>query len=178
MNGEGYHIERNFAFVSSRDRNTVSFPKTSEFSIKLPDDYNDVVSVELTAGTVPNLDSISDEPYLLLDIKELNHIKLSNGNEYFSVLAIHKGHSDLFFNLDRSSAAIMPRKFYSPLQKLKSITLRLLKSDGSPLTFGANGNTLAVNQISLTFEIKTLSKDRAGFDNDFRNVYQAFTRLT
>jgi hypothetical protein len=171
MNSDGYHIERNFAFITSRDRNTTSFPKTTHFNITLPDDYNDVVSVELTAGTVPNLDGVTNEPYLLLSIKELNHIKMSNGNEYFSVLAIHKGQSDLFFNLDRSSAAIMPRKFYSPLQKLKSITLQLLKSDGSALTFGADSNVLAVNQVSFTFEIKTRHKDRTGFDDDFRKVF-------
>lgn len=164
----GYHTERNFCFVTSRDRNTTVFPKTSEFTIALPDDYNDVVCVELTAGTVPNLDAVSSEPYLLLDIKELNHIRTSTGIEYFSILSVHKGHSDSFFNLDRSSAAIMPRKFYSPIQKLKSLTIRLLKSDGSALTFGSDSNTLAINQVSFTFEVKTLVKDRVGFDNDFR----------
>jgi hypothetical protein len=171
MNSEGYHVERNFAFITSRDRNIAVFPKSTNFNITLPDDYNDVVSVELTAGTVPNLDGVVNEPYLLLSIKEFNHIKMSNGNDYFSVLAIHKGQSDLFFNLDRSSAAIMPRKFYSPLQRLTSITLELLKSDGKPLTFGANSNIDAVNQVSFTFEIKTLSKNRIEFDKDFRDVF-------
>ena len=168
---EDYHIERNFLFATSRDRDIVSYPTTTEFKIELPEEYHDIVCVELTAGTVPNLDNVTNDPYLLLDIRELNHVQASNGCDYFSILSVHKGHSDAFFNMDRSSSAMMPHKLYSPKQRLSSLYIKLLHADGSPLIFGTSGTVDPLHQTSFTFEIKTLKKDRRPFDNDFRRVF-------
>jgi hypothetical protein len=169
---QDYAIETRYIFTTSLHRNTTAYPKTSEFRLDLPDDFNNVSSLELVAGTVPNLDNVNLDPYLLLSIDGLNHIRASNGVEYFSVLALHKGHSDSFFNMDRSSSAMMPNSFYSPKQRISSLILKLLHPDGTSLAFGTAGNLLQINQTSFMFAIKTLSNKRpADFDKDFRKLF-------
>ena len=165
-----YHTQRNFVFVSSRDRDVTVYPSPGNFKITLPQDgYTNVVSVELVAGTVPNQDGVTADPYLLLDIDGLNHIRASNGCEYFSILSIHKGHSDSFFNMDRSSSAMMPHQHYSVKQRLTSIHVKLTHPDGTPVDFGTD--LLPLNQTDFTFEVKTRENDRKGFDKDFRKVF-------
>ena len=169
---EDYTVEEHYIFASSLDRDTSAYPKTSQFKLSLPDQFQNIVSIELSAGSVPNLGSVDADPYLLLSIEGLNHIQSSSGVEYFSVLALHKGHSNAFFNMDRSSSAMMPYKLYSPKQRLNSLNIKLLHSNGTPLTFGADGNLLQINQVSFTFCVKILRNKRRSFDKDFRALFK------
>jgi hypothetical protein len=149
----------------------VIFPNPSEFKIVLPQEYHEVSSIELVSGSVPNQNNVILDPYLLMSIEGLDHLKSSSGRDYFSTLSLHKGHSDIFFNMDRSSASIMPHHFYSPKQRVNSLNIKLFHADGSALTFGSAGSLVTADQTSFVFEVRTLANKRIVFDNNFRGVF-------
>ncbi len=172
---EEYYVERHYLFVNSLDRDISLYPKSTEFKIQLPIEYREVSSIELVAGTIPNLDNVNTDPYLLLDVStestKLNHIKSTNSQDYFSALALHKGHSDNFYNLDRSSAVIMPHRFNSPKQRLNTLDIKLYHANGTSLSFGTAGSLVKTDQTSFTFEIKINMIKRKMFDTNFRGVF-------
>ena len=153
-----YQIHRHFVFVSSSLRDRDKYPMTTDFKIDLPKEYRDVISVELTAGNLPNLDSISDDAFLFLDVKDLNHIDTCENTDYFGILTLHKANSNNFFTLDKSSTNAMPITFRPPKQKLSNVYIKLFHPDKTPVDFGSEASNVSINQLiqtSFVFEIKT-----------------------
>lgn len=170
-----YRIHSNYIKISSADRDRAIYPGTAKFKIKLPYIYENVYSMGLAAGVLPNLDGINAEAYtyLKMDNSDFNHIKLSNGDNVFGVMILHTANTANFYNIDKSSTNLMPIKFIPPKQKINEISIELLHPDYSSVNFGTEGSSGAVDQdiqTSFTFEIKTLRKLNK-FHNDTRNVY-------
>jgi hypothetical protein len=168
-----YELENNYIKVSSADRDRSVFPGTAKFKVRLPYEYKDIYSISLSAGVLPNLDNISTEAYTYLKIQGLDHIKLSDGDDVFGVMILHTANTNNFYNIDKSSTNMMPRRFIEPKQRLSEISIELLHPNKTPINFGTEGTSGSVNQTiqtSFTFEIKTIRKLKT-FNNDTKNVY-------
>lgn len=166
--------ERNYIFISSSDRDISKYPSTSDFRIDLPSAYQGIESIELAAGTIPNVDNVSEDAYMYLWIDELNHITTSRNEKYFGVLSLQSGNSPNFYNLDKSSTNSMPNKFMPEKSKLNSLHIRVLHPDRTVANFGTDipGNPINFDiQTSFTFEIRTRSRKRAkNLYSDYRNI--------
>jgi hypothetical protein len=168
-----YRVHNNYIKISSADRDRSVYPGTAKFRVRLPYEYKDVYSLSLSAGILPNLDNISTDAFTYLKIQELDHIKLSDGDDVFGVMILHTANTTNFYNIDKSSTNMMPRRFIEPKQRLSEISIELLHPDKTPVNFGTEGSTGLVNQAiqtSFTFEIKTIRKLKK-FHNDTKNVY-------
>ena len=168
-----YNIYSNYVKISSTDRDRTIYPGTAKFKIRLPYEYKDIYSISLAAGILPNLDNISTDAYTYLKIQDMNHIKLSDGDDVFGVMILHTANTTNFYNIDKSSTNNMPRRYLELKPRLAELSIELLHPNKTPINFGTEGSVGPVNeaiQTSFTFEIKTVRKLKK-FHNDTKNVY-------
>jgi hypothetical protein len=148
---------KEYVLVNSSDRNLEQYPGTAYYTVLLPKTYQNVTSIQLSSGNVPNLDGISSEPYLYLSLgPDIDHIQTTDNSKYFGILALHTANSQNFFSLDKSSTNNMPRKFYPPKTNLQKITIRITRPNGNLVNFGTD--TSSINyaiQTNFVFIIKT-----------------------
>jgi len=168
-----YEIERHFLFVSSNMRDVSQYPDPAQFRVELVQPFNDVVSIELSAGVMPNQGNISNDGYLLLDIPEFNHIKTADGSKYFGILglAYHPSPTREYYNLDKSNTNNMPVTFKPVKRRLDSFTINLRHPDGSLVSLGNESADAPFDltlQTSFTFEVRTRVRRRTGIDRDER----------
>lgn len=166
-----YDIERRFLLISSTMRDRTQYPDPAYFRIQFSEAFRDVVSIELSAGVLPNAGNIAGDGYLLLDIPELNHIQGADGNKYFGILGLQHHPNRDFFNLDKANTNDMPVVFRPTKSRFDSMTIMLRHPDGSLVTFGNEAPDTPANfstQTQLTFEIRTRVRKRVGIDRDSR----------
>lgn len=166
-----YDIERNFVFVSSVNRDRTKYPDPAYFKIDFPESYRDVVSVELSGGTLPNKANILTDGYVLLDIPDFNHISTGNGEKIFGILNFYHHPNPDFVNIDKQSTNDMPVVFKALKARLDSITILLRHPDGTQLFLGDENPANPANftlQTSFIFEIHTRVKKRQGLSRDIR----------
>lgn len=138
-------------FKMSTQMNSYSI---SEFPLR------NVQSVELLGLTVPNLDNILDEPYLILDIDELN--KIYAGNPQFLCTAVLHlqnpiiGPTHSHIAMCRKVAERSPLIYRPPKSKITSLTIRVCKSDGSSVNFGQDTKLSFDRQNQISLHLKFL----------------------
>src|SRR5947209_18346408 len=59
-------VERVFFVVTSLSRDKSIYPDAASFRVTLPEEYTEVLSVELSAGVIPNKGGIIQDGYVLL----------------------------------------------------------------------------------------------------------------
>lgn len=169
-----YEIERHLLHVSSQYRDRAAYPDPGFFKVEIPGGYRDVVAVELVAGTLPNQPGLVTNPYLLLDMGQMNQVRSLNGNTYFAVVNFFNHISNTtFLTLDRSQTEGKPSLFKPPKQSLNDLTIRFLYPDGTQVTFGDEPVGQLMNyqkQVSLVFNIHTRVRRRIGIDRDSRSI--------
>lgn len=164
--------------INSADRDRSKWPSTSHFQIKFIDDapgqpngvtgkqYRNIQSVKLLSATIPQLNNVLDQPYLLLQVDEVQ------GMYDASTLPVSRAFSKLHFEptpgpapilrLDRGVGDPLTREFWpTPLASLDRLTLSIRTYNGDVFSFGTDGGddidpTL---QTSFTFEIRNYVVD-------------------
>lgn len=168
-----YETKRKFLVVTSSMRDRTQYRDPAYFKINFNEPFLDVVSIELSAGTLPNLGDISTVPFLWLDIPELNHINGADGTKYFGVLGLQYHPNRNYFNLDKSNTNDMPCTFEPIKSRLSAFTVQLRYPDGRLVTFGDDDPDMPSDmsrQMQLTFEIRVRVRKRIGIDKDVRNI--------
>lgn len=161
--------------IDSRDRDRKTWPNPAKYQIPLVasdtvdihvpgQEYRNVHSIELMSAVVPRRTDCLNEPYLLLQIDEIQ-------NTYHATnLATTKAFVKLHFNenitecpfliLDRDLSEPLTRYYYpKPLASLAKMTISIRKHDGTLFNFGTDTNPdLPPNprvQNTFTFKIIT-----------------------
>ena len=168
-----YESIRQYCHIASKDRDRSLYPSPSDFKIDLPECFCDVYRISIAGGTLPNLDGIDADPYVYLDVPELNHIHSTSRDKYFGILSLHSGNTASFFNLDKSSTNLMPHIFTPVKRELRQIHIKLFHPNGTPVDFGTQTELDALDyskQTTFVFEIVERRKKRVGLDSDHRNV--------
>lgn len=163
--------------IGSADRNRNKYPNPSEYVIPFVAGdtdpicvpgriYKNIYSIELMSAVVPNKNDILDEPYLILQIDEIEQTYDSPSipcTKAFVKLRFDEGVSK-FISLDRSCAEPYIHYYYpKPLASLSRMTISLRKPDGTLFNFGTdNKPPKKVNkfvQNNFTFKIVTMITD-------------------
>jgi hypothetical protein len=170
-NTHTYEEEIHYVCINSSDRDTGKYSKVNNYKIDLQDIFKNVHSIEIVAGSVANKNSVQSYPYLIIKLDGLDHLTFSNNN-------INKGFSLLYLK-PTSGAHVQPelgclqrnvRIFKTPLASLSSVSLQLLKPDGTLFDFGeADGNTAVEFQNS--FVLKIITKETTRIPLQQTNVY-------
>lgn len=166
-----------YLHIDSRDRNRNKYPNPNHYVIPLIGSnqideatpgqlYKDIFQISLISATIPVLGNPLDLPYIILVIDELEGIYDSASQQcskaFGKLLFCDCGGKFLRFDQGVSDPII--RTFYpAPLASLSRLTIRFLKPDGTPFSWGTdNTPPTPINedlQNSLTLQIVTKIPD-------------------
>lgn len=163
--GIEYEEKESFLFITSRSRNTTMYPSTSNYSIDLDNEYRNIRSIELVQAIIPDKGNVTQEPYLLLQINEIDNVMDSPDNmisKSFAFLCTNTAtEPGYFITIDRSVHENTPKIYKDLRSSLSKLTLRLVDSSGNQFSFGNPVNPLdKLYQTTFIFRIVTLEKKR------------------
>ena len=162
--------------LNSADRNRAKWPSTSNFCIKLIDDepgqpngvvgkrYRNIQSVKLLSAVVPNTNDVMDEPYLLLQINEVEGMydAASRASQNAFTKLYFKPSPGKFLRLDRGVGDPLTRVYWpTPKATIDRFTMSVRTYDGEVFDFGTDdGDDIdPALQTTFTLEIKDYVPD-------------------
>lgn len=168
-----YQTQDNYLIVSSKDRDVNVYPNSSQFVIHLDREYKNIKSIELIQAIVPDKNNVTSEPFLLLNINELENIMDSNNKqvyESFSILQVCPPTvPGSFLQIDKRISENVILNYKTPKANLSKMTISITDCDGALFNFGGNGKTDKSYQSLFVFKIITLDTNRKSIEQ--RNVY-------
>lgn len=166
--------------IDSRDRDRSLWPNTNQYRIPLvaPDNdlaimspnvrYKNIYSISLLSCVVPNDGGVMFEPYLLLQIDEIDRVYDSANPAsaraftklYFKEVCV----GSKFFRLDKGVGDPLTKIYWpAPRASLESVTLSFRHPDGTLFDFGPDnalpGPVDPLLQTTITLEIRTFVVD-------------------
>jgi hypothetical protein len=168
-----YDIKCNYLVVSSKNRDIINYPKSNSYVINLDTEYKNIKSVALVQAIIPDKNSVTSEPYLLLKINELDNVMDSNdGNisDSFAIIQLTPPTvSGTFIQNDSRVHESTILHYKTHKASLPKMTISITDSDGIPFEFGGDGSLAKSFQNTFVFKIVTVEKNRKVLQN--RNVY-------
>lgn len=168
-----YEKTDNYLIVNSKDRDTVTYPSSSQFVITLDKEYRNISSVELIQAIVPDKNNITQEPYLLLNVKELENTMDSNNKQIYESFAIlqtcQPTISGSFLQIDKRIFENVIMKYKTPKANLSKMSISITDTDGVLFNFGGSGSSSKEYQSLFVFKITTLESSRTPINH--RNVF-------
>lgn len=158
--------------VSSASRDITNYPSESNYVVSFDTPYKNVHSIELIQAIIPDKNSVTSEPYILLNIDEISDTMKSNNQPLLNAFAIIQLTTPVvnnkFINTDKRIHENIPKIFHTPIS-LSKMSIKLTDSNGVVFDFGGTSSTDKEHQNTLVFKITCYEKSRASIN--FRNVY-------
>lgn len=158
-----------YVSINSADRNRVKWPSTSDFCIKLIDDepgqpngvvgkrYRNVQSVKLLSAVVPNTNNVLDEPYLLLQIKEIEGMydaATRPSQNAFTKLYFNQSPGK-FLRLDKGVGDPITKVYWpTPKATIDRFTVSIRTYDGDVFDFGTDDGADPNPELQTTFTLE------------------------
>lgn len=159
--------------ISSKDRDTSVYPSSSKFVINLDQEFRNISRIELIQAIIPDKNSVTSEPYLLLNIKELENTIESNNkqiSEAFTILQLNQAIvPGGFIQLMTQIHEHVILNYKTPKAGLSKLTISITDADGVVFDFGGSGLTSKEYQCLFVFKITTLDTNQKSINQ--RNVY-------
>lgn len=172
--------------ISSSNRDNVSYPLHYNYRIAFDTPYKNIKKIELISAIFPNQASSSsgstilNEPFLIVDIDQLNYIDFPINNSTlsfkgFAILPLKApnvgtGGTGGFIQPDLGCIYHTSRVFKTPLASLTSMTVKIRDHTGNLYDFNQpNGSTNVAYQNHLVFKITTEEKDMSVINQ--RNIF-------
>lgn len=158
--------------ISSLERDTTVFPNPGKFTITLAQELKNITSIELIQVILPNVNSVTNEPYLLLKIDELEDVMISNDRNISDAFALIQLAQPVggFIHTDKRTYENTTKIFLTPKASLSKMTIQFANLFGNVFDF--KGETAVGDksiQVTLVFKVVTLEKQREVLN--FRSVY-------
>jgi hypothetical protein len=169
-----YELFDHYLAVNSGSRDEV-YKLHYDYRLSLEKPYKNVRSVEMVSAILPNQpDTIDQQPFLSIDIDELNHIDFSStkiAHKAFAILPLKvPGKTGGFIVPDLGAIYHTALTFRTPLAILGSLTIKIRDIYGQFFTFGRPEGTLEKEfQNSFVFKITVEDVSRTPLNQ--RNVY-------
>lgn len=168
-----YEKRDNYLVVSSVDRDITTYPSSSNFVIQLDKEYKNIISIELIQAIVPDKNNVTAEPYLLLNINELENTMDSNNKSVYNSFAIlqvcQPTISNSFLQIDKRIFENITLNYITPKASLSKLTIKITDAEGNIFDFGGSGTTNKAYQSLFVFKVTTSDSNRSLINN--RNVY-------
>jgi hypothetical protein len=170
-----YEKKVHYLTISSKDRNITAYPNVNQYSIKFPNEFKNIHSIELIQAIIPDQNDVQDEPYLLLQIDEIQDVMVSNDKNISNSFAILQlaapTRSGTFIQIDRRIHEYTVKYYDTPKAYLSKMSITILDSEGNPFNFGTDTPSPPnkIFQNTFIFKIVTLEKQRRVLNH--RNVY-------
>lgn len=151
--------------VSSNQRDITNYPLSNSYTIQLPREYKNIVSMQLIESIIPNQNNITNQPYIVLNIKELQGKSPLESNDpilanAFALVQLTNNTGN-FLQIDRKVHEIIILHTLQPIN-LAKMTISLTDHSGIPIDFGSDtgGVFNPLYQNTLVFKIVVLEKNR------------------
>lgn len=168
-----YKKRNNYLTICSKDRDLTVYPKSSDFVVDLQREYRNITSIELITAIIPDKNNVQSEPFLLLNVKELDVLNDSNNKQIsdsFAMLQLTPPTViDTFIQIDKRTFENTTLNFHTPKSRLSRMSISVTDLDGNIFSFGGDNTTNKANQCFFVFKIVTLDTDRSSLNQ--RNVY-------
>lgn len=168
-----YKKRNNYLVISSKDRDLSIYPKSNNFVINLDTEYKNITSIELIQAIIPDKNSVTSEPLLLLNINELDPVMQSNNKQIYDSFAILQMSQPTtaggFIHTMKQIHEHVLLQYRTPKARLSKLTFSITDIDGNLFEFGGNNTTTKDYQCQFIFKIITLDTDRDVINQ--RNVY-------
>jgi len=155
--------------VTSKSRNLLSYPSSSHYVINLSKEYKNIKSISLVQAIIPDQNAVTNEPYLLLKVDELNNnmdCNDKNISDAFAIIQLTPATvSGTFIQNDNRIHEKSVLYFKTPKAQLSKMTITITDSDGIPFNFGGNNTLTKAYQNVFTFRIVTEEKNRRILQN-------------
>jgi hypothetical protein len=171
--GIEYEKKCNYLVISSKDRDIINYPKSNHYVVNLENEYKNISSVTLVQAIIPDKNNVTNEPYLLLKINELDNVMDSNDRNISDAFAIIQltppTVSGTFIQNDSRIHESTVLHYKTHKASLSKITISITDTEGVPFDFGGDSSTAKAYQNTFVFKIVTVEKNRKVLQN--RNVY-------
>jgi hypothetical protein len=152
--------------LDSATRNRTIWPTTSEFQIRTGTTYKNIQSIKLLSCIIPDTNNVLDEPYLLLQIKEIegtyDAATTPCQNAFSKIYFQEAPGPDFFLRLDKGVGDPLTRVYWpTPKASIDRFTVSFRKYNGELFIFG-NDNGPEIDpllQTSITLEIRDVVPD-------------------
>lgn len=155
--------------VTSKSRDLLSYPSSSHYVINLSKEYKNIKSISLVQAIIPDQNAVTNEPYLLLKVDELNNnmdCNDKNISDAFAIIQLTPATvSGTFIQNDSRIHEKSVLYFKTPKAQLSKMTITITDSDGIPFNFGGNTTLTKAYQNVFTFRIVTEEKNRRILQN-------------
>lgn len=170
--GIEYQDSFHYININSGLRDFQKYPLHYDYKMNLQNDYRNIVEISLVSAVFPNSTGILLEPYLVLDLDDLNFISFESSTVPHSGFA-----SVLFDNQFQTSGGFVSCKvpqisriFKTPIAKLSFISVKIRNVLGVLYSFGSNsGSFLKADQHSFVLKIRCREVSRKQLNQ--RNVF-------
>jgi hypothetical protein len=158
--------------ISSLERDTTVFPNPGKFTVTLAQELRNITSIELIQAIIPNVNSVTNEPYLLLKIDELEDVMISNDRNISDAFALIQLAQPVggFIHTDKRTYENTTKTFLTPKANLSKLSIQFTNLFGNVFDFkGASAVGDKSIQVTMVFKVVTLEKQREVLN--FRSVY-------
>lgn len=167
-----YDYKQDFLAINSGSRDKTLYPSPNNYVIELPKEYKNIKCIELLDATIPDKNDVTQQPYLLLNIKEINDVVDSidpNIQKSFAVLKMDTPiKSGYYITLDKICWEKMPKIYRQPKASLSKFSITITDRSGNLFNFlESNPNDITADHC-LFFKITSLENDRK--DLNYRNI--------
>lgn len=166
--------------IDSRDRDRRVWPNSNHFRVPLvaPDNdpgvkspnvrYKNIYSISLLSAVVPNLGGVFNDPFLLLQIDEIDDVydaaSVSCAKAFTKIYFKEVCALSPYLRMDKGVGDPLTKIYWpAPRASLESVTLSFRRADGTLIDFGPDaplpGDPLPDRQTSITLEIRTFVVD-------------------
>jgi hypothetical protein len=159
--------------VSSRDRDDSVYPDVNRYIVKFRE-FKNVKSIELIQAIIPDKNNVSQEPYLLLKIDELEDVMVSNDRHISDAFAILQMATPIttggFIQIDKRIHENTIKNFKNPMASLSKMTVSITDANGGLFDFGSDSPAFQKSlQNTFVFKIVTVEKKYSMLNH--RNVF-------
>lgn len=169
-----YDSQIYYLAISSKDRNISQYPDVNRYTIDLRNEYRNISTIELVQAILPAKNNVEQEPYLLLNIDEIEEVVHSNdihiANSFAILQLAQPTTSNGFIQIDKRIHENTVKYFKTPKANLTKMSITITDSSGTPFNFGSDTNPPnKALQNTFVFKITTLEKQRSQLN--YRNVF-------
>ncbi len=145
-----------YILLTSRERNRSLYPNPAKYTLRLPAPIRMVTGVQVLSGTFPVGHGIEGSPIVVLDIKELNDIRMfSLEKSATAILQLKSGVNASFNNIDVGNN--VPISYATPKDRVENLTVSLKDQVGNVFNLGtesSSGNVNEAIQWTVLLEVK------------------------
>lgn len=161
-----YEETIHYLVVSSSDRNVVDYPNVNNYVINLQDEIKNITSIQLIQAIIPDKNDVTQEPFLLLKISEMEDVMISNNrniSDAFAILQMASPVSSGFFiEIDTKIHENCVKYYKTPKSSLSRLTVSITDSQGNLFDFGSDSPSPPKKDLQnlFVFKLTTLESKR------------------